>query len=66
MFYDTCCSFASSNTEIIACQSETPPLYSDLSCRESIRGEVRHSIEHTIDTLDSSLRALSLDIHGKF
>ncbi|KAG2157795.1 uncharacterized protein EDB93DRAFT_1078462, partial [Suillus bovinus] len=64
VFYDTCCDFGSIfNTA--AGQWEAPPVYSDLpSPNDSIRGEIRHTIETAVDTLDSSLRLLSLQIHS--
>ncbi|KAG0709309.1 hypothetical protein DFH29DRAFT_978853 [Suillus ampliporus] len=40
-----------------------PPPYSLSNLAGSIRGEIRHTIESVIDTLDSSLRCLSLQIH---
>ena len=65
MFYDTCCNFACSKINVAAYQWEAPPIYSDLSCHDSIHPEVRHTMEGVVDTLDPSLRSLSLDIHSK-
>lgn len=64
VFYDTCCDFGCSKLNTAVCQWEAPPVYSDLPSHSgSIRGEIRHTIESVIDTLDSSLRCLSLQIH---
>ncbi|KAG1876439.1 amidohydrolase [Suillus subalutaceus] len=65
VFYDTCCDFGSSKFSTVAYQWEAPPVYSDPpSPNDSICGEIRHTIETMIDTLDSSLRLLSLQIHS--
>ncbi|KAJ8588285.1 amidohydrolase [Rhizopogon salebrosus TDB-379] len=64
VFYDTCCNFACSKTNIATYQWEAPPVYSDLACGDSIRGKVRNTIESVVDDLDSSLRSLSLKIHN--
>ncbi|KAG1770747.1 amidohydrolase [Suillus occidentalis] len=65
VFYDTCCDFGSSEFNTSACQWEAPPVYSDLpSPSDSICGAIRHTIETVLDTLDSSLRLLSLQIHS--
>lgn len=65
VFYDTCCDFGSSKFNTAACQWEAPPVYSDLpSPIDSICGAIRHTIETVLDTLDSSLRSLSLQIHS--
>lgn len=65
VFYDTCCDFGSSKFNNAACQWEAPPVYSDLpSPNDSICGAIRHTIETALDTLDSSLRLLSLQIHS--
>ncbi|KAG2132805.1 hypothetical protein DEU56DRAFT_441588 [Suillus clintonianus] len=65
VFYDTCCDFGSSKFNTAACQWDAPPVYSDLpSPGGSIRAEIRHTIETMVDTLDSSLRYLSVQIHS--
>lgn len=64
VFYDTCCDFGSRFDTAVS-QWEAPPVYSGLpSSNDSIRGEIRYTIETVIDTLDSSLRSLSLEIHS--
>ncbi|KAG1808649.1 uncharacterized protein BJ212DRAFT_1448958 [Suillus subaureus] len=44
--------------------TDRPDLSHPPSPNDSIRGEIRHTIETMIDTLDSSLRVLSLQIHS--
>ncbi|OAX43969.1 amidohydrolase [Rhizopogon vinicolor AM-OR11-026] len=64
VFYDTCCNFACSKTNVATYQWEAPPVYSNLSCHDYNRDKVRHTVESVVDELDSSLRSLSLKIHS--